>query len=261
MSRLGGVWVILKKDSASFFRSWVGVLVLFAFLLLSGIFFTLFVLTYGSLSIEAARQGYQGVESLSLTGFVMGAFLLNLGVLLLFLVPLVTMRSLAEEKRVGTLELLYTYPLSDFEIVLGKYLALLAELAILFAPTLSYVAILFSLGGKVDGGVVASGSLGFFLLGASYLAMGLVFSSLTENQILAAGLTFTLLIAFWILEWLTGLVPGSWGDRFGALSPFVHFRDFPLGIIDLTDVAFFLAAISFFLFLTLRVVEARQWKR
>jgi ABC-2 type transport system permease protein len=255
-----GAWAILKKDFASYYRSWVGVLVLFAFLFLSGIFFTLFVLGYSQLSLEAARRAYDGVERLSLTGFVLGAFLLNLGVLFLFLAPLLSMRSLAEEKRVGTLELLYTYPLGDFEIVLGKYFSLLAQLVFLFLPTLTYVAVIRILGARLDWGVILAGSWGFFLLGAAFLAMGLYFSSLTENQMLAGGLTFAVLLVLWMLEWLAGFLSFPWNLWLADFSPFAHFRDFSLGIVDLADNVYFFCLIAFFLFLTLRVVETRNWK-
>lgn len=255
-----GVRAILAKDVGSFVRSWVGVLAIFSFLLISGIFFTLFLLSYSQLSLAAARQAYEGIEKVSLTAFVIGAFLLNLGVLFLFLTPLLTMRSLAEEKRLGTLELLYTFPLSDLEIVLGKYLSLLVELALLFIPTLTYTLMIRILGAGVEAGVVLSGSLGFFLLAGAFLAIGLFFSSLTENQIIAASLTFAVLIGLWIFEWLVGFLPGEWGRGLGALSPFVHFRDFPLGIVDLKDITYFLGAVVFFLFLTLRVVETRNWR-
>ena len=255
-----GIFPLFKKDFTSFVRSWVGILVLFSFLLIGGIFFTLFLLGYSQLSLEAAGQAYEGVEDLNVTTFVIGTFILNSGVLFLFLAPLLSMRSLAEEKRVGTLELLYTYPLSDFEIVLGKYLGLVAQLLLLFLPTLFYVGVIHFLGTKVDRGVIGAGFIGFFLLGSAFLAIGLFFSSLTENQILAASLTFSVLLALWIFEWLAGLLPAPWGSRFEVFSPFVHFRDFPLGIMDLTDVTFFLCVISFFFFLTLRTVETRNWK-
>ena len=257
---MSGAWAILKKDFVSYHRSWVGVLVLFAFLLLSGIFFTIFVLSYSQLSFEAARQAYRGVEDLSITAFIMGAFLLNVGVLFLFFAPLLSMRSLAEEKRVGTLEFLYTYPLSDFEIVLGKYLSLVSQSVLLFLPTLAYAAVIHWLGAKVDWGIIGGGTAGCFLLGASFLAMGLFFSSLTENQMLAGGLTFAFLLGLWMLEWLTGFLPSFLSTRLADLSPFMHFRDFSLGIVDLTDVSYFLCLISFFFFLTLRDVESRNWK-
>ncbi len=257
---MSGIWAILKKDFSSCYRSWVGTLVLSAFLLIAGIFFTLFLLSYSQFSLTAAREAYKEIQGLSLTAFIMGAFLLNLGVFFLFLAPLLSMRSIAEEKRFGTLELLYTYPLSDFEIVAGKYLSLLAQVAILFLPTLSYALVIHWLGAHLDMGIIGSGTIGFFLLTASFLAGGLYFSSLTENQILAGGLTFTFLLVLWVLEWLAGFLPGPLSVQVSALSPFVHFRDFSMGIVDLTDVTYFLAFIAFFFFLTLRRIEMRNWK-
>lgn len=255
-----GTWAILKKDFSSFCRSWVGVLTTSSFLLLAGIFFTLFLFSYSQLSLEAAQRAYEGIENLTVSGFILGGFLLNLGILFLFLAPLLSMRTLAEEKRGGTLELLYTYPLSDFEIVFGKYLALLAQLALLFLPTLAYAGVLRFLGVKIDGGILGAGILGFFLLGSSFLAMGLFFSSLTESQILASALTFISLLGLWILEWVTGFLPRPWEFGLTQASPFVHYRDFPLGILDLTDLTYFLCVSAFFLFLTLRAVETRNWK-
>lgn len=255
-----GLWALLKKDFGSYFRSWVGVLGLAVFLLLAGVFFTLIVLSYAQLSLESARQAYEGIEALSLTGFIFGAFFLNLGVLFLFLAPLLTMRSLAEEKKMATLELLYTYPLSDFQIVGGKYLALLSQMALLFLPTLTCVGLMFFLKVNLDVGVVVGGSLGFFLLGASFLAVGLFFSSMTESQLLAGALTFAALFFLWMFEWLVGFLPHPWNEGLARLSPFFHFRDFSLGVIDLSDGVYFVCFVAFFFFLTLRRVEARNWK-
>jgi ABC-2 type transport system permease protein len=255
-----GVWSLFKKDFATVYRSWIGVLVMFSFLLISGIFFTFFLLAYNQISMEAARQSYQGMEGMSITRLVMGTFFLNLGVLFLFLAPLLSMRPLAEEKRFGTLELLYTYPLGDLEIVLGKFLALLGQLVLLLLPTLTYLGVLRILGVRADLGVIGGGLLGYFLLGSCYLAVGLFFSSLTENQILAAGLTFVSLLGLWMLEWVSSFLSRPWGPRLTAFSPFVHFRDFPMGVVDLGDVSYFLCMTSFFLFVTLRVIETRNWR-
>lgn len=254
-----GIWPVLKKDFSSYCRSWVGVLSMTSFLFLAGIFFTLFLLSYNQYSLEMARRSEQVLEGINLTGFILGGVFLNLGVVLIFLAPLLSMRSLAEEKRVGTLELLYTYPLGDMEIVLGKYFSLLAQLLLLFLPTLSYVGLMKIFGINVDLKTFAGGVLGFFLLGSAFLAMGLFFSSLTENQIIAAGLTFAFLLGFWIMEWLTGFLPHPWNLRLATFSPFIHFRDFSFGIIDLTALTYFFAMIALFLFMSLRVVETRNW--
>ncbi len=257
---MSGIWPIFKKDFVSLFRSWTGVFATSAFLLIAGIFFTFFLLAYSQLSMEAARQAYEGIQGLNLTRFVMGAFILNLGVLFLFIAPLLSMRCITEEKKTGTLELLYTYPLSDLEIVLGKYLSLLAQLALLFLPTLTYLGVLRVLGIKVDLGVVGAGVIGFFLLGATFLALGMFYSSLTENQIASAGLSFLTLMGLWILEWVAGFLPRPWSRWLNLASPFFNFRDFPLGVIDLSSLTYFLCAIALFFFLTLRAVETRNWR-
>ncbi len=254
-----GAWVIAKKDFVSYIRSWVGALVISSFLLIAGIFFTLFLLGYSQLSFEAAQHSSQAIEGLGPTGFILGAFLLNLGIVVLFLMPILTMRSFSEEKRSGTLELLFTYPLSDLEIVLGKYFSLLAKVALFIFPTFIYAALLALFKIKIEWGIVFSGCLGFLLLGSAFVSIGIFFSSLTDNQIVAASLTFTFLLAIWILEWAVRLLPGVWAGL-GIISPFMHYRDFPLGILDFSDVAYFLAVTVFFLFLTQRVIETRNWK-
>lgn len=254
------MWAILKKDLGSFCRSWVGVLALSSFLLIAGIFFTLFLLAYTQLSFEAARRGYQEMRGLTLTAYTFGGLFLNLGVVLIFLAPLLSMRSVAEEKRTGTLELLYTYPLSDFSIVAGKYGALVAQFALMSLPMLSYLGVMKLLGVHLDYGIVGTAVLGFFLAGCAFLAIGLFFSSVTENQMIASSLTFVTLLGLWLLEWASGFLPRPWANGFAALSPFIHFRDFSMGIIDMKDVVYFLAVIGFSFFVTLRVVETRNWK-
>lgn len=255
-----GAWALFRKDFNSFCRSWIGVLAVASFLFLAGLFFILFLMGYAQISMEGAGRGYEGLDGLNLTGFVMGGVLLNLGIVILFFAPLLSMRSLAEEKRMGTLELLYTYPLSDWEIVAGKYLTLLAELALLFLPTVTYAGVMGSLGVDLDWGIVAAGMIGFFLLGSAFLAIGLFFSTLTENQIVAASVTFAFLLGLWVLEWITGFLPRPWSVRLAAFSPFVHFRDFSLGILDVSDMVYFVALCLFFLFMSLRVIETRNWK-
>lgn len=254
-----GAWAVLKKDFASYARSWVGLLMMSSFLLIAGIFFTLFLLGYSHLSLEASQGSYDGVEGLGLTGYVLGAFLLNLGVVVLFLTPVLTMRSFSEEKRSGTLELLFTYPLSDLEIVLGKYFSLLLQVALFILPAFIYAGVMQLFKVKIEWGIVLSGCLGFLLLGSAFVSIGLFFSSLTENQIVAASLTFTFLLAVWILEWAVRLLPEVWAVM-GFFSPFMHYRDFPLGILDFSDASYFLAVTLFFLFLSQRVIETRNWK-
>ena len=251
---------IARKDVSSFFNSWTGVLVSGFFFLISGIFFLVLVLEYGRISTEAVKNAYEGVSGLGLTRFVYGNFLGNMGMVLLFLVPLVSMRSLAEERKLETLELLYTYPLSDFQIVLGKYCSLLFIMIVLIVPTAIFSLLLQWLDGSLDWGPIASGYAGLLMLAAAYLALGLFISSLSENQISCAIVSFACLLTLWMLDWISGMSEGVWAVFFLVLSPTKHYREFTFGVIDISNVTYFVFFFAFFFFLTLRSVETRNWK-
>lgn len=251
---------VAAKEARSFFNSWSGVLVFFFFYLVAGIFFSLGVLSYARISMESLKEGYQTIEGLGLTRFVFSGLFLNLSAFLLFLVPFMTMRSLAEERKLQTLELLYTYPLSDFDITVGKFLGLVWIFELLFLPTLGYLWIVHLLGGVFDWGPILTAYLGFWLLGNAFLSLGLFVSSLTENQVVSAVVTFALLLVIWMLEWVGTAVGGHGAVFLKALSPFAHYRDFTIGVLDLSHVAYFLMFHFFFLFLTMRSIETRHWK-
>lgn len=253
-------FALARKDAASYFRSWTGALLFVFFYLMAGIFFVLLVLSYSKISFEASKTTYESVRGLGLTRFVFSSFFLNIGSILIFLVPLLAMRSFAEERKMQTLELLYTYPFNDFEIVWGKFLGLVWFFELLFLPTLGYLGIVHWLGGSIDWGPILIGYLGFWLLGNAYLSLGLFVSSLTDNQMVAALITFASLIVFWILEWVSGVMDGTWAHFFAMLSPLNHYREFTLGILDLSHVVYFCFFHFYFLFLTLRSIETRNWK-
>ncbi len=251
---------LARKDFASYFHSWTGVFLSFFFLLVAGLFFIFLVISYAKISMNAAQNGFQGMEGMALTRFVFGSFYSNLSVLLIFLVPILSMRALAEERRHDTLELLFTYPLTDLEIVWGKLLGMVWFLEFLFLPTLLYAAVLFRLGGELDWGPVLMGFLGFWFLGTGYLTLGLFISSIAESPVVSAVVTFGALILFWILDWAVGVSDGGLGRVLSAISPLSHYREFTAGVLDIKNVAYFLFFHFFFLFLTLRAVETRHWK-
>lgn len=183
----------------------------------------------------------------------------NLSVIFLFAVPFLTMRLLAEEARSGTLELLLTAPVRDSELVLGKFLgALLLVLAIL-ACTAIYPAILL-LAGNPDRGPILAGYLGIVLQAAAFLAIGLFASSLTQNQIIAAMLTFVILLLLWLSDALGNYTGGRIGDLFRFLSITRHLDEFPRGIIDTRHIVYFLSVIAAALFLTVQSVQSRRWR-
>ncbi len=254
------VFLLARKDFASCFHSWTGVLILVFFYFIAGLFFVMLVFNYSKLSMDAARNAYAHVQGLGLTRFVFSSLFLNLSVVLIFLVPVLAMRSFAEERKLQTLELLFTDPFSDFEIVFGKFLGLVWFFEALFLPAAGYVGIVYWLGGNLDWGPILLGFLGFWLLGTAYLSLGLFISTLTENQIVSAIVTFGFLVIFWILEWVGGMVSGPWAFFFALLSPLSHYQDFTLGIFDLSHLAYFCFFQFYFLFLTLRSIETRNWK-
>ncbi len=254
------ILAIARKEFSGCFHSWLGVLVAVLFFLISGIFFVILVLSYAKISMNPQQYGLSNFSGINQTQFIFGSFFTNLSILLLFLVPILTMRSFAEERRQETLELLFTYPLSDFEIVAGKQLGILGFFGALLLPLSGYLGVFGWLGGEFDWGPVLLGFLGFGFLGAAYLAAGVFISSLTKNPILSALGAFSILLVFWIFDWVKDIASGLWARVFSELSPLAHYRNFTLGILDVQDLVYFGFFFFYFLSLTLRSIETRNWK-
>ncbi len=173
--------------------------------------------------------------------------------------PLLTMRLLAEEQKMGTLELLLTAPVRDWEVAMGKYLASLVILAATIALTLYYVLLLYWFG-EPDGGPVFSAYLGLFLHGAASLSVGLLASSLTSNQIVAAVVGVGILLPLSFTDFVAERVTGFASDILQAMSMGAHFTDFTRGIIDTSHVVYYVTVAAVFLFLTVRSLETRRWR-
>ena len=254
------VLTIARKEFSSCFHSWLGVLMAVLFFLVSGIFFVILVLNYAKISLHPEQYGLSNFSGIDQTHFIFGSFFTNLSILLLFLVPILTMRSFAEEKRQETLELLFTYPVSDFEIVAGKQLGTAGFFGVLLMPLLGYLAVFHWVGGEFDWGPVLLGFLGFWLLGTAYLAAGVFISSLTRSPIISALGSFSVLLVFWIFDWVKDISSGPWARVFSELSPLAHYRNFTIGILDVQDVVYFGFFFFYFVFLALRSIETRNWK-
>lgn len=254
-------FVLARKDMISYFHSWTGVMIFTFFFIIAGIMFSFLVTTYAKLSLGATSQNaLDAVQGLNITRFVFSSFFLNLGAILIFLIPLLSMRAFSEERKQGTMELLFTYPLTDFDIVWGKFLSMVWFLEALMLPTLGYFLLLHLFGAQLDLGPMAIAYLGFWLLGTAYLSLGLFVSSISENQVISALATFGLLTVFWVLDWAASVSDGFWGVFLGACSPLTHYREFTIGVLDLSNLAYFLFFHLFFLFLTMRAIETRNWK-
>ncbi len=182
-------------------------------------------------------------------------------VLSLILAPALTMRLFAEENRMGTIELLMTAPVRDWQIVIGKYIAGLLAFIALLIPTLWYIVILWRYGSP-DYGMVLAGYVGVILTGAAFIGIGMFTSSLTGNQIIAYFVGFLLLIFMWVANAPSGLTGGGniLVDFLSYLSLPVHFQDFFSGLISLDHVLFFVSIAAIAIFLTVQVVQSRRWR-
>jgi ABC-2 type transport system permease protein len=189
---------------------------------------------------------------------VFRSFFEDLGFILLLLTPIITMRLLAEEKRAGTAELLFTYPLPDWAVILGKFLSALLVFVVLLVFTLCY-PLIFAFLTKMDWGQVVAGYLGVLLLGSACLALGLFASSLTANQIIAAISAFALLLLFWLIGAQQEVGSGG-AEILSAISLREHLPNLAKGVIDTKDLLFYLCFAFFFLFLTKRQLESRRWR-
>lgn len=235
---------IFTREFTNYFVSVIAYIVLIVFISVSGFIFTI-VLISGS-----QNQG----ES----GFIIDVLFGNMSVTLLFLMPLLTMRLFAEEKRSGTIELLMTSPVKDSEVVIGKFLASLALLLMMLVPTLIFPLQVTQFGNP-DFGPIWSGYLGLVLLGASFLAVGIMVSSMTKNQIVAASSSWGLLLLLWIIGFLSNRA-GRLGDIFGYLSLIEHFQDFTRGVIAIKHLVYYLSFILVCLFLTVKSIESAKWR-
>ena len=231
------------------------------FLAMTGYFFWSDLSYFSLVSFQVATNPAMEVKGLNLTEGVLGLFLANVAFLLLILIPLLTMRSFAEDKRLGTLELLFVYPLSDVQIVIGKFLSLLSLLFLLILPTLIYFLFASAVGAKFEIPSILGGYAGLFLVAASFTALGMFMSSITEHQAVSAGIGFAILLFFWIVGWMADWSSPALGAIFRELSLVEHFRDFTRGVVDTKDVIYFCLFIGFFLLSTLCTLEVRSWKR
>lgn len=233
------VVAIALKEIRGYFVSPVAYVVGFGFLLVMGFLFSVIL-------INSRSADLRGVFS-------------NMGVILLLIAPVLSMRLLAEEYRLGTVELLLTFPVREYEIVVGKFLGAMGFFVVLLLPTLYYPFVLFVYGNP-DFGPILSGYLGVVFLGMAFLSAGMLTSALTQNQIVAAVLGFGLTVLLWLFGSLSGVLPERLADLASYLGVIDHYFGFSRGVIDTRDVVYFLSLTVFFLFATTRVVEAKRLK-
>ena len=259
------ILAIYGKEMRSYFVSPVAYVIAGVFLFLSGYLFRNILMQFNFLCMQFAQQaqymgGAGGLPNLNLNEIVVSQFFGVMDFIWLLVVPMLTMRLFAEEKKTGTIELLMTSPVSTVQILLGKFFACLSLYAFIVSLTLVYCLILEAYGDP-DWGPIASSYLGYLLLGATFVSVGILASALTENQIVAVLLSFGLLLLLWLIDWSAGFAGPTAAKILQYISIIEHLKDFQRGVVDTKDVIFYISFTFFALFLTTRVLESRQWRR
>ncbi len=249
------VLAIADRELRSYFSSPMAYIVIGFFLLPFGVFFFLYLQAFVKQSLQMAQYG----GAMNVNQQVVRYVLQNASVIILFIMPMITMRTYSEEKRSGTIELLLTSPLSDVEIILGKFFGALGLYVAMLAVTLLYIGILFVYGNPEWRPIVA-GYLGLLLMGGAFVSIGLLISSTTNNQIVAGVVTFVVFLLLWIVGWFADSAGPTIGPITSYLSITEHFDDFSKGIIDSKHVVYYLSLITFGLFLTAKSVDTERWR-
>ena len=234
------IFAIMKKELQSYFFSPIAYIVFASFLMIVGYLFWVVLVTSKMASLEP--------------------LLYNASFVLLLASPVMTMRLISEERKSKTMELLLTSPISPVEIVTGKFLACLVLYLVLILLTFQYPLILAQYSNEFDMGPVYSGYIGLILLSGAFISIGLFASSLTENQVISAMLSFGGVLLFWIFGWAENAFENAFGEILGSLSIFDRYSDFLRGVVDSGNVVFFVVFTFIWLFLATRVLESERWR-
>ena len=254
---------VYSKEMRSYFVSPVAYVIAGVFLFLSGYLFRNILMQFNMLCLQLGQRAQQmggQMPALNLNEMVVVQFFAVMDFIWLLIVPMLTMRLYAEEKKTCTIELLMTSPISSVEVLLGKFFACFSLYSIIVSLTMVYFVILEAYGSP-DWGPIFSGYLGYLFLGATFISVGILASALTENQIVAVLLSFGILLLFWLIDWSASFAGPTAAKILQYMSFIEHLEDFQRGVIDSKDVVFYLSFSFFCLFLTTRVVESRRWRR
>jgi ABC-2 type transport system permease protein len=251
------IWTICRRELYSYFVSPIAWVLLAIFAFLSGAFTYIITASFVRASMEGQMTGQS--FPMNLNEQVIRPLFSNVAVIGLFLIPLISMRLFAEEKRQGTIELLITSPVHDVEIVLGKWLSAVIMYSALLLVLLADYSFLF-IYGQPDWKPVLTGFLGVLLLGACLLSLGTFISTTTKNQIVAGAVGFALALLLWILDWTTSFGNSPTVQVLSYASILSHLDSFARGVIDSKDVIYYLTMIFIGLFLTTRSLESLRWR-
>ena len=255
---MSNILALAVKELRSYFASPIAYIVIGLFALLYGYFYVAILAFFIRQSMQLAMYD-MGPSTMNVNQQLIRPLMQNITVMLLFLMPMITMRTYSEEKRSGTIELLLTSPLTDLQIILGKFLGALGLWVVMLLATTPHIAILFYFGSP-EWKPIATAYLGLLLLGACFISLGLFISSLTSNQIVAGISTFAVFLFLWVITWI-GTVTGPTGTAITQyLSINDHLDDFGKGVIDTTHLIYYLSFITFSLFLTAKSVDSERWR-
>ena len=251
---------IFKREVRHYYTSPIAYVVIVIFTAVFGFLYFRNLTYYSQLSYQLMQNPYYP-QRIDLVMAVFAPLFSSNSIIFLLVIPPLSMRLFAEEKKSGTIELMFTYPVKDIQMVLGKWLASLTILLVMLALSVPGVFMAFKFAGSWEWGPVLSGYLGMFLMGVSFLSLGILISALSENQIVALIISYGALLAFWFLGW--AIDPNSGKKIADVLTEFSiiqHLDNFIKGVIDTRDVVYYVLFIFTCVFLTARVLESKRWR-
>jgi ABC-2 type transport system permease protein len=252
---MNNVLALARKELRSYFASPIGYVITGLFAVLFGWIFY----AYLSFFVRSSEQMMMGGGAPNVNQQMIAGLLQTTATIILFVMPMITMRTYSEEKRSGTIELLLTSPVSDVQIILGKFFGAMGLFAAMLGVTVLYISILFFLGNPEWKPVIA-GYLGLLLMGGCFIAVGLLVSSLTKNQIVAGIATFAVFLFLWVINWIGESAGPTAREIVTYVSITDHFSDFARGVIDTKHLVYYLSFITFGLFLTAKSVDSERWR-
>jgi len=255
---MSNILAIAQKELRSYFSTPIAYIVIGFFALLFGYFFYAMLIIFNQQSLQLGGLGGGG-GNVDINQQLIRPLFLNASVILLFVLPLITMRTYSEEKRSGTIELLLTSPVTDVQIIVGKFLGAMALYAAMLGITLIHMVLLFAWGNP-EPKVVVMGYVGLLLMGGCFISVGLLISSLTKNQIVSGMVTFAVFLLLWVINWIASFTGPTTQSVLNYLSITDHFDDFTKGILDTKHLVYYFSVMSFGLFLTARSVDTERWK-
>ena len=254
---MGNVLAIAQREIKAYFGSPIAYVVIGFFALVFGYFFYALLVYFDRQSMQMAGMG--GPQAVNINEQLVRPVFLNSSVIILFVLPLITMRTYSEEKRSGTIELLLTAPLSDLQIIIGKFLGAMALYGAMLAVTLIHIGLLFAFG-QPEWRPVVTAYLGMLLMGGCFISLGLLISSLTKNQIVAGMITFAVFLMLWVINWIASFTGPTTQAVLNYLSITGHLDDFTNGVLDTRHLVYYVSFIAFGLFLTARSVDSERWR-